>query len=122
MVVNFRVRKISRGTVLFVVFRDSAFHDSGVAPLSFFVAMPPNVFGPTWLTLDGQGRKKRCIDSAFKVIKVPERPGQLVNEGRRKKGMMENRIATPKPRQQRRRSKWKEPWRFYFSIFYFKIY
>jgi len=66
--------------------------------------------------------KKRCIDSAFKVIKVPKRPGQLVNEGRRKKGMMENHTATPKPRQQRRRSKWKEPWRFYLSIFYFKIY
>lgn len=28
--------------------------------------------------------KKRCIDSAYKVIKVPKRPGQLVNEGRRK--------------------------------------
>lgn len=38
--------------------------------------------------------KKRCIDSAFKVIKVPKRPGQLVNEGRRKKGMMENHTAT----------------------------
>jgi hypothetical protein len=39
--------------------------------------------------------KKRCIDSAFKVIKVPKRPGQLVNEGRRKKGMMVN----PQPHQ-----------------------
>ncbi|KAJ6909273.1 hypothetical protein NC652_020307 [Populus alba x Populus x berolinensis] len=51
--------------------------------------------------------KKRCIGSAFKVIKVPKRPGSWLTKGE-ERGMPENHIATPKPRQQRRRSKWKE--------------